>query len=305
MISTVNLFNFYRRYRWKDEDFEELQESLYQYPLSLLSALANKAVLSGLAYSSDTGLDVSFSNGVAINEDGKLLVIDDDNNEDVTVTPSVNSLIVIRPVTTNTEAITRPVSPFDTVYLKSSQTAVVVAIAGTAGVYPSAAAGDVILFGVTADGSSITAVDHAQCELVGKTAPLNSVNPYNKLVGNDRSCHYRTLALALAAASAGDRIRVLTSEAVNTTIEAAVNNIEIVFDPGVAITQGTAGTGLLLSGDGIVVRGGRFDGFDGGSDIAISITGDYCSIMGSRFGTNDTDISDTNETSQYVGVINE
>lgn len=303
MINTVSFYSFYKRYLWAPEDFERQQESNYGYPNTVFGSIL-KGVLEGLNYDGAAGLDVSLLNGVAVNEDGKLLVIDNDNNVAVTVTNNVRSLVVLRPLEEDGTTITRPTAPFDPVVLFTTQTAQIVAIAGDVSNFPSPVAGDVVLFGVVASGGVITSVNHTLCDLVGKSSELRNYRP-QVLVGNQRQCDYSSLDEAVAEAVSGSVIRVLENVSIGTTIDVNVPDVELVFAPGVEITKDGAATGLLLSENGIKVRGGRFADFDTSNDVAIGITSDYCGVFESRFSNNDTDVADINETSTTVGVINE
>lgn len=302
-LTDVKLYNYYRRYKWLASDFAALQDTLIRYPATLLASMTGGAVLSGFNPNGSSGLTMNYLAGVAMNSIGDLLAVA--ANGGVVVTNNVNSLIVVRPATANTNTITRPTTPFDPVSLNTEQTSSVVAIAGTLGVYPSKAAGDVILFGVTASGGSVTVIDQTQCELLGKASELRNSAPFNILVGNHRQCHYINLAAALAVAAAGDRIRVLDSETVNTTITCSVSDVNIQFDPNVVYTKGSAATGFTLSGNGIRFLNGRVTGFSSGGNKGINITGNYCTVLGTRFASNDTDVADSLGTSQQVGVINE
>lgn len=298
-LTDVKTFNFYRRYKWSEVDFGVLQDTLINFPATVFAELFGDAVINGLNQNGSSSLNANYLAGYAVNSLGNLLAVSSGGS--VAVTNNVKSLIVIRPVITNTNPITRPTTPFDTVDLNVEQTAQVVAIAGTISAYPSKVAGDVILFGVTASGGSITQIDESQCELIAKKGELQTAARYNKLVGNHRDCHYLDLASAIAAASTGDRIRVLDSQTLNTTITVSINDIDIEFDPGVTFSNGTAGTGFILSGTGVRLTKGRLTGFT----TAVSITGNYSTLFGQRFASNTTDVTDTLGTSQVVAVINE
>lgn len=302
-IFNLKLFNYFRRYKWTAANFDTLQASLLGYPQTLLAAMCQDAILSGLDQAGSTGLSVNFTAGIAINSLGDLLAIE--NPGAVVVTNNIKSLIVVRPVVTSTNTIVRPTAPFDPVFLNTEQTAIVVKIDGDISNYPSKAAGDVILFGVVASSGAIVLTDLSLCELFGKSLEVSNLNPYNFVVGNRRNCTHRTLALALADAADGDRVRVMDSETVDTTLSSANDDFHIDFDPGVTFSKGTATTGLTLSGDGARVNGGRFTGFASGGNKAISLTGNFITILGTRFLNNDTDIDDTTGTNSLVGVINE
>lgn len=301
-MDTLTRFNFYRRYKWSYADFEDLQEASLGYPSEILRNLCAYAVLEGLKYDGATGLVVDYTSGTAINNDGDMLKVDAGS---VTVDDGVKSLVVIRPVFTDNTVITRPTSPFDPVYLKEIQSAEVVAIAGSNVAFPSKLATDVILFGVTASGGVITQTDLTQCELLGKLGELATTEPFNKLVGNQRHCHYRDLAAAMASAGTNDRFRVIENQALTSTVTISASDVSVQFDPSVTVSKSGAATGILISGSRVRMMNGRFNGFSAGGDKAIQITGNYNQICFPIFGTNTTDVDDTVGTSNIVGALNE
>jgi hypothetical protein len=298
------LFYYYFRYVWNEEDFQTLEDALHNYPRSINSSMAgDAAVLLGFDYLADNNLDVDYDAGAALSASGDLCGVAASGT--IAVEDDVKSLIVVRPTITDGDDIARPTSPFDTVPLTKTYACEVVAIAGDISNYPSKEANDVILFGVVASGGSITSVDKSKCELFGKNAELKRLRKADHVVGNQKWCTHATLAEALADAVAGDYLRVTESETVNTTISSALDDITIEFDPGVIFSKGSATTGFAFSGDGVKFINGKVSEFSTASDIAIDLTGDFCSIQHTRFVNNDTDIDDTNATSAVVGVINE
>lgn len=303
-LTNVKSFNFYRRYKWNEDDFGIFQDTLLNFPATLFAKMCGDAVLNGLNQDGASGLDVDYLAGFAVNSLGNLLAVDAGT---VTgVTNNVRSLIVIRPVAASTVPITRPTTPFDTVYLNEEQTAEVVAIAGPdLNTYPAKAAGDVILFGVIASGGAITIIDESQCELVGKYGELAEQNPYKWIVGNDRRSTHRLIGDLPGDLAQGDRVRILGSETLNATVDITQNEVQIDCDPGVVFQKGTAATAFTLSGDGIRWNGGRITGFSAGGNKGIDATGDYCSVWGTRFANNTTDVNDGSGNTSTVGVISE
>lgn len=297
-------FTYYRRYKWTEDDFAQLQLSILGYPGTLLKSSMRAAILQGLESNGNAALNVNYNAGVALSDQGDLCAIQAGGS--VAVTNNVKSLIVVRPATAVTGSITRPTTPFDIVPFETTQNATVVAIAGDAVNYPAKQVGDVILFGVVAAGGAITDTDQTKAELLGKTGEMRRLSRFAAVVGNERHADYRTLAEAITAVAAGSLIRVLTGETINTTIAVNKNNLDIYCDPGVAYVKGTALTGFTFSGTGCKFRGARVSGFSGGGDKAINVTGNYNGFWDMRFANNTTDIDDTtNQTSQSVGVINE
>ena len=299
----VKKFYYYKRYKWSELEFQDLQTTLLLYPSMLFQSMLQGGVLSGYDNSSNLGLTVNVDPGVAVNDVGDLLAME--FSSAVVVTNNIKSLIVARPVFNDTNPITRPTIPFDSVPLNKEQTTEIVKIDGTLGAYPTKASEDVVLFGVTASGGSITDVDYSQCELAGKVGCLNKLSPFTLVVGNQKNATHRTLAEALAVAVDGDKIRVMDGETISTTISTSLNNISIICDPGVEYVKGSAATGFTFSGDGVRFENGRISGFSTSGNKAINLTGDYSSVLFTRFSNNDTDIADANGTASQVGVINE
>jgi hypothetical protein len=132
---------------------------------------------------------------------------------------------------------------------------------------------------------------------------------YKAYVGGVSGTSHATLADALAdvAVTAGDRIFVVSSESINSTIQITKNNIEIHFKSGVTFSKGSASTGLQISADGVKIVGGRFTGFNGGGDEAILIDAgsDYTMLRDMRFANNTTDVDDLASTSSLSGNITE
>ncbi len=301
---TLPLFYFYKRYNWQPEDFANLQQALYDFPRLGMGGIAGGTVVSGLDNSSNVSLAVGYGAGVAISASGDLMAVTGSGS--VTVAASVLSLIVARPSATDANNITRPLSPYDTVPLNSIRTCSVVAISGTNVAYPSTQAGDVVMFGITAGVSSVSLVDKSQCQLFGKNAGEKATTI---IVGNKRYANYLTLAAGVAAATAGNRIRVVDSETLAATVTVSINDIDIECDPNVLFTMGAAATGVLLAASGCKFRNGRFTGYTAANQVPIGITGVYNLISGTRFAAVTSDavntIVDMVGKSGNMGVINE
>lgn len=298
-LQIVKLFNYYRRYKWNEDDFAILQDTLFNYQATI-NGMANVIYPFQLQPNGSSGLNFNFLSGFAMNNLGNLLYSDAGS---VAVTDNIKSLVVIRPVNTNTTPITRPTAPFDPVFLNYEQSAEVVSIDGTISAYPSALPGDVILAGIVASGGVITLIDRSQAQLIGKGNLLGSTGFLGEtFVGNLRNCNYLTLADALANVAAGARIRVWQSETVDATIMSSLSNVEIVFNPGVNFTAGAAATGFNFSGVGMRIIGGRFTGF---GTTAFNLSGNYSQFLSCRFSGNTNDILDSTATASIVGVINE
>lgn len=127
------------------------------------------------------------------------------------------------------------------------------------------------------------------------------------IVGDEAIDDFTDLASAVAAASAGQTIRVKKDLTLSATVVISLANLRILFDPGVTMTNSASGVGLQLDAVGIRLDGGRMSGFSGGDKgIEVTIGSDYCSITGFRFDvTTTTDIDDLSGTASVTSKINE
>jgi hypothetical protein len=91
---------------------------------------------------------------------------------------------------------------------------------------------------------------------------------------------FATLAAAMAAATAGDRILVKASETLASTVTVSVSDIEIVWMPGTVMSVLSSITkGLVVSGDRVKLIGPRLlVNFAGTLAAGIEISGDDCSV---------------------------
>lgn len=128
------------------------------------------------------------------------------------------------------------------------------------------------------------------------------------IVGDDVIDDYTTLTAALAAATAGQTIRVKKNLTLTATLVISVANVKIVFDPGITLTKGAATTGIQINADGVRLYDGRMAGYTVSGDKAIEVLSgaDYAMIHSFRFANaTDTDIEDDSGTASIVGKINE
>jgi hypothetical protein len=137
---------------------------------------------------------------------------------------------------------------------------------------------------------------------------LNDFSGFTAVVGSGAFCTHATLADALADTTnvpAGSRILVTSNETVNTTIAITLSNQEIVFMPGVTLTNGTAGTGITVGAAGCRIKGGRFSGFT--TAISVTDTFNHQFVTECRFASCTTDILDNNTTPNnlFANNINE
>lgn len=101
---------------------------------------------------------------------------------------------------------------------------------------------------------------------------------------------YASLAMAHAAAQAGDRLLIISSLVINETIEISKPNIEIEMCPGFALTKGGSAPStnfkcLVLQDSANDVRlkhikiGNETDPFSGAGDVALEIHEDVKNVL--------------------------
>lgn len=305
-MEQLELFYFYRRYRWRSQDFELLQNNLIGYAKKLAGTLVGSdgGVLFGFQYVfSVNPLEVGCSNGVAFGPNGELLVRDSNDPLVLEVPDNKWSLVVARAVNSDNNNITKPTDPNSTVPLNKVQSTEIFVKEGTVGAYPSLSGSEVPLFGVRASGGAIELVDLTQQAFLGKHRLFRGLGIVN--VKNDYAANYPNLEEALAQASPNSTIRVLESQTLENPLTVS-EACAIEFGQGVTVNAGAAATGLILAASGVNVRGGRFSGFTGGSDAPIAITAPYCFVERVRFASNSPNGAvDTLGLSSIANVIYE
>lgn len=142
-------FNWFRRYRVRAEDMETLENSALDSMRGPWEGLTAAAVLDGFAPSYPGGLVVDLSEGIAVAASGYMLASTGASVELASpVGNPAKSLIVARPLLTETDPITRPTTPFDIVYLHENLACEIVVLDGTAAsapAYPTPEPNDVVL----------------------------------------------------------------------------------------------------------------------------------------------------------------
>lgn len=297
-------FYFYRRYKWRAQDFTMFQNTIMGYLQSIAAGFSGGSVLQGLLYDGGSDLSINVSPGLAFDSSGNILALNDEGTLDLQ--PSIKSLIVIRKLQQDENAITNPTDPLSTLPLNITQGAQLVAIAGDADNYPSKADGDVILFGVETDDISIRDVDSSMCEFITKMQQgLNAANPYTRIIGNQQYCHFRTIQdLVASGINFGDRIRVIEDQTLIDPLLITQSGFLLEFDPEVQVINGGAATGIDLQGDRVSLIGGRFTDFTDIGDVAVHISGNYQYLSRNRFGAGTTNpIIDDTDTSNTGGIL--
>ena len=147
-------------------------------------------------------------------------------------------------------------------------------------------------------------VDYLE-SLTDETVGFSAIFKYR--VGTGSFATHATLNAAIADAAAGDGILVLSDATINTIQSISKNNLLIQFLPGVTYSKGSATSALQIQASGCRIKGGRFFGFNGGSDhaILIDVGSNFSFISECRFSGNTNDVTDNNGNSTIFGNINE
>lgn len=125
---------------------------------------------------------------------------------------------------------------------------------------------------------------------------------YQAIVGTPSYCTHTTLAAAIAAVSAGDRILIVSNLDIATSVTINKANLLIEGMPGVTINEDGAATGFIISAAGVRLKSLRFLDFT----TAISITDTFNNnfITECRFNNCTTEINDLNTTPNNVLFMN-
>lgn len=160
-LTDIRNFNFYQKYLWSPSDFQNLQAWLRGSIEGLFEGLTGSAVLKGLVVSPGGGMLLTISEGIAVNVDGRMVVVDPSLSTTITA-PSLNprrDLLVLRPKTTDATPIPEPTNPSNTVFLHEQFGYDFIVLSGAESaspVYPATQAGDIILAGVYTEPSTVT-----------------------------------------------------------------------------------------------------------------------------------------------------
>lgn len=175
----IQLYNFYRRYRWRAEDFLGWQKGMVDHSRGMFEGIVNGAVLAGFGVNLTTDLEFEVSEGIASGPTGYLHVINEVTELELeAATGSVRrDLVVVRPNLVDNEFITRPTNPFDTVPLRTAQESAIVVLKGVESnspTYPATEPNDVVLFGVRVEAGQTTLtesdLDFEVRDLIGKNS---------------------------------------------------------------------------------------------------------------------------------------
>ncbi len=297
------LFNFYFRYKWNEVDFAEFQESLIGISRDALGTVLGPALLSGGVVSAGTGLSVTIQPYVAIGEDGYLHALNTTTSNLALTTAHATlarkDLIVARKNLVDSDNITRPTSPFDTVPLKVLQETHVVVIAGTPNAspaYPAKLDNDVVLAGVTvaALASAPSNIDTTVTELYTP----DFVDPVRKLArfgnGSDgdltassgtttltRDTYYNTVTLTGTAKidTAGYKLFIKTANFASAPADCIVTKASLAGGAASTFTAGFNIAGVTAHTMGGSAIGGGGDGFGGGSGGVAGTNGSNSTVV--------------------------
>lgn len=149
----IPLYNFFKRYKWTENDFAGWQDGMVSLGRGVFEGLFNGAVMLGYTPSSSGGLTLQVASGIAVGPSGYLHVSPSGNF--LLSAPGAGlakrSLIVATPLLVNSAPMTRPTTPFDTVFLKTLQQSQLTLIDGAASaspVNPAIGANDVVVASV-------------------------------------------------------------------------------------------------------------------------------------------------------------
>lgn len=177
----IRQFLFYFKYLWSPADFTSLQLWLQETTAGIAEGAFGAAVLKGLAVSPGGGLQVTVAPGIAIGDEGQLMVLGSPTNLTFTADPVLTkkSLIVMRPKLVNMTIIPQPDNPSNPVPLHQQITFDLLIVDGTPGAgYPSKQDGDCIVMGVVLTASLGTIgtgnIDRTPMDLARKR-----VHPYS------------------------------------------------------------------------------------------------------------------------------
>lgn len=156
--NSINIYNFYFRYLWTQDDFTNFQSALFDSFQGLAEGMTGGAIVNGCFVRRSGSTTIQVGPGIAITPAGRLMVTT--SNTSLPFTKPVGgrerALIVMRPKDVDNTPITSPTDPNSTVNLKKQLTAEIVLVRGTPATnpdYPAKGANDVILCGVSLDPS--------------------------------------------------------------------------------------------------------------------------------------------------------
>lgn len=151
--SDLRRFYFYQDYIWTPDDFTNLQDWIYGSMQSVFEGAFGAAVLKGLVATPGGGLNLNISSGIAVGDNGEIMVSPTDLVANI---PSPggsnqNSLVVLRPTSTDMTDIPEPDNLSNTVPLHAKKYFEVVVLSKVPtfeGDYPTKQSGDCVVMGI-------------------------------------------------------------------------------------------------------------------------------------------------------------
>lgn len=144
---------------------------------------------------------------------------------------------------------------------------------------------------------------HFQIEVAAVSAQQNN---YDAIVGVGGT--HADINAALADVGAGGKILVSTPLALTATQVIDQDDVTIEIKPNALISTVTGlSLGIQVTSERVRIIGGRFRGFNGGTDKAIefSATSKNCLLTQGMFSDNDTDVDDLGDNNTLTANISE
>lgn len=179
-LTDIRNFNFFQKYLWSPTDFENLQTWLRGSTEGALEGLTGAAVLKGLSVSPGGGMLLSIDVGIAVNDVGRMVVVDPSFNTTITA-PTVNprrDLLILRPKVTEVTSMPEPINPSNTVFLHDQFGYDFMVLTGAEAATPTYAAtqsGDIVLAGVYSEPSTVV-LSQAEIDLGVTSRPRKRTN---------------------------------------------------------------------------------------------------------------------------------
>lgn len=245
-VEEVRDFNFVFDYLVNETDMTKFQRWLRAEYRGITQGAFGPSCLSGLKVTQSSGLQMSVSIGIAVNEDGRMLYLDTATADTPFASPVANparSLIVLRPINEPTAPTPEPLDPGTDFYLNDILFAEVIIIDGTPAatpVYPSIEPGDVILAGFLIPAGAV-GVTIANEELYKRDVPTQLEQRIRAVLSTDSTY----------TVTAADQILEIANAQVNLPADPKTV-IRKLFK---LVNKRTVGNAVLVSGNGNNISG--------------------------------------------------
>lgn len=230
----IRKFDWRLKYNVQPEDMENLQDWIFETINALAEGVGDRAILKGGRCLPLSGLTVRTEPLIAVNALGEVLVVG--SNSDVALASPVGnparSLLVVRPLKTDTTSTPDPLNPSTSFNLHTIQGAEIVAIDGTPAAtpaYPAINSGDVVLMGFELSAGHATIVQgnfqpgqRDQSSNLRKRVNLASANltldEREDVVEMDASGGSRTVTLPPASEALGKVFTVIKTDSSSNAV---------------------------------------------------------------------------------------